>query len=387
MLAAERLIARVAWNGEAITAVRIDSTRRPDALRLFVGRPAPQAIDDLPRVFAICSGAQRVAAGEALAAADRATVFEATGRTGEIVLAAECAHESLGNLLLRLPRHAGEPPRVGDYAALHRAVASLKAATVGAIGVAPGGVVVDAARDVAGTLDELLERRVLGLPAASLARYDDPGTLRAALRAGGGWAAGWLDRLWDRPGAGVASARLRLPDADALAADIAPALIADPTYARAPRWRGRVAETGTYAREAGHAAVQEAWRRHGGSPAVRLLARLIEVSRLPARLRACADGEPVEPWIRACSLGGGRGIAAVESARGVLVHYLSVAQGRIVDWRMVAPTEWNFHPDGAYVAGLIGITAGTREAVLDCATLWADALDPCVAFETEVVGA
>ncbi len=82
--------------------------------------------------------------------------------------------------------------------------------------------------------------------------------------------------------------------------------------------------------------------------------------------------------------GPGTGFAVAETARGALFHYARVEQGRIADYRIVAPTEWNFHPRGAFRAGLLGFRATDPETVKHRATRWALALDPCVPFDIAV---
>ena len=53
-------------------------------------------------------------------------------------------------------------------------------------------------------------------------------------------------------------------------------------------------------------------------------------------------------------------------------------------YRIVAPTEWNFHPRGAFSRGLAGIPARNEEEVRRAAALLAHALDPCVAYDLRV---
>ncbi|WP_319381231.1 hypothetical protein, partial [Thiomicrorhabdus sp.] len=36
----------------------------------------------------------------------------------------------------------------------------------------------------------------------------------------------------------------------------------------------------------------------------------------------------------------------VETARGRLYHLAHVESGKVTDYAICAPTEWNFHPDG-----------------------------------------
>jgi Ni,Fe-hydrogenase I large subunit len=77
----------------------------------------------------------------------------------------------------------------------------------------------------------------------------------------------------------------------------------------------------------------------------------------------------------ALPLGGGQAIAWCEMARGLLLHWVQLdAQHRVQDYRVLAPTEWNFHPEGALAQAL------TQLNPTDAAAAWclASAYDPCV---------
>jgi hypothetical protein len=69
----------------------------------------------------------------------------------------------------------------------------------------------------------------------------------------------------------------------------------------------------------------------------------------------------------------------------LLVHWIRLEDGprqadaaRAQSYRVLAPTEWNFHPDGALARAL-------REGRLDAerTRLAAVALDPCIGFDVE----
>jgi len=77
----------------------------------------------------------------------------------------------------------------------------------------------------------------------------------------------------------------------------------------------------------------------------------------------------------ALNLGHGQAIAWVEMARGLLLHWVQLdADGKVADYRVVAPTEWNFHPEGALARALRVLPAE------DTASAWilAAAYDACV---------
>jgi coenzyme F420-reducing hydrogenase alpha subunit len=163
---------------------------------------------------------------------------------------------------------------------------------------------------------------------------------------------------------------------------VLPELERDQNFAVLPRWRGAPAETGALARMAGHPLISTLLEREGSTIFVRLLARLLEAVELCESMGA-VDQHP--PWLESASLGAGAGVAWVQTARGMLIHRLALdTEGKVADYRIVAPTEWNFHPQGAYTCGLTGQPAATPDEARAAAELLLLALDPCVAYEVEL---
>ena len=148
---------------------------------------------------------------------------------------------------------------------------------------------------------------------------------------------------------------------------IATALAADTDFALRPQWQGACAETGVWSRlrqRQAAPAISSAWSR--------LQARWIELLELIS--------EPTDPPVALLSsgalpLGDGQAIAWCEMARGLLLHWVQLdEQHRVQDYRVLAPTEWNFHPDGALAQAL------TQLDPADAAAAWCltSAYDPCV---------
>lgn len=150
--------------------------------------------------------------------------------------------------------------------------------------------------------------------------------------------------------------------------DIAQAMATDPDFVQRPLWRGQCAETGTWTRLSRQAQYdtlhQNAWNRLG--------ARWMDLVNITASSDEYRDF-PLDSG--ALPLGEGQAIAWCEMARGLLLHWVQLdPQGRVVDYRVLAPTEWNFHPDGALAHALAALPAH------DTAAAWclAAAFDPCV---------
>lgn len=359
-----RLEFDIVWDGRQIVDTRLRSTRLVVACRVLEGRSAEEASRLVPLLFSVCGRAQAVAAAVAIGAARGIELDAASRRESERAIAAECLHEYARRLFIDLPALLGEAARPGDLADLRRRMAA-------AAGEAEW-------LDIAADAEALFAQRVFGMPARDWLALDEA-RFERWLQDGALPSARMLGRL---RGFDVGRPHDFLPwlDESALLADIAPALAAETTFAAKPLWRGRPAETGAASRQRlqPRIARELAW----GGLSARLLARLMELAALPAQLR-----HPQAVGVRGVAAEAGVGLAAVETARGTLIHCVALEGERVARYAIVAPTEWNFHPQGAFARGLAGATAHSESEACQAAALLAHALDPCVAFETRVVHA
>jgi hypothetical protein len=169
-----------------------------------------------------------------------------------------------------------------------------------------------------------------------------------------------------------------LPPLDA--AWFARRLAADPDFGGAPTLDGTPAEVGAFAARR-HPLIGEAAAHWGPALASRLLAAALDVAvvaaRLPEAAAAVMDDDPVAVDLT----GAGQGAGVVETARGPLSYYVDVVDACVRVLRSVAPTEWNFHADGPFMAALAAAPA-VRDP-LSAARLLAASFDPCVPFRIE----
>jgi coenzyme F420-reducing hydrogenase alpha subunit len=149
-----------------------------------------------------------------------------------------------------------------------------------------------------------------------------------------------------------------------------------------PMWDGAPRETSPLSRTHRRPPVEALKTERSYGVGARLAACLLELSQIPARMLALLD----ETWPEAPGAGGGLGVAQVEAARGLLVHAVEMEGGKVARYRILAPTEWNFHPEGAVAQGLRHIAegGGGREARAFLARLFVMSADPCVGAEVRV---
>lgn len=378
----------LSWDGSNISRVAIRSSRPLLASRLLEKKTPVVAQFLVPMLFSICGRAQAVAAACAVDAAQGRTVTPDVARQRELLVAAECVHEYLWRVVLDWPALEGEAADVPEFAVVRR---RLYAAIVRASGHprwwdSPWeDATADIWSDVATGVATFLSNGVFGVPPERWLEIRSLPDFEHWLDIAGTQPARLLRSVWQAPPVGrSATAFLPWLDDTALAQRLAPHIAADAHYARAPHWNGAPAETGALARSAQEVLVGAALALHGNSAAVRLLARLRELAQLTQRIQQLSRGEPCVAWARAVTVGAGAGCGAVDTARGMLVHHVDIERARIGRYRIVAPTEWNFHPRGAFAAGLQGHAAVSIAEVEWAARLLAHALDPCVAYEVSV---
>jgi uptake hydrogenase large subunit len=170
----------------------------------------------------------------------------------------------------------------------------------------------------------------------------------------------------------------------ALAAVVAPALQRDPQFPRAPTWGGTPVETGAWPRVRTQPLVAAVAAKCGNSVATRMLARMVELAALVDGGIAGGGSADVPAPVGAWSLAPDEGMAAVQTARGLLIHRARLAGGRVAEYQIVAPTEWNFHPDGAFPRGIVGLAAPDEPTLVRHAHLAVQALDPCIACRIDI---
>ncbi|SMF97734.1 Nickel-dependent hydrogenase [Methylomagnum ishizawai] len=343
-----RLELAAVWDGAVVVDIAIRNSR-PEASKLLRGRTPEQALAAVPLLFGVCRHGQTQAARAALALAGGAAIPQ----DGATAIAAEAAQEHLWRLLVDWPTALDLPVDRALFASWYQRL---------------NGVVAQGAWNGSGAeFARFCEQRLLDRAAAAWLMGRDGGRLGPA-----SLCAPLLAALETE--ARLPTATPTLPcglDAQAYYAGMAPDW--SQAFPRLPVWQGRPAETGALARWP--------WLRTGGGLAARVRARLADLALLA--LEATGRVLP-QTRVSAFSPEPGVGFAAVETARGLLVHQVRLGQGRIDDYRIVAPTEWNFHPDGAFRDGLLGFRADDAEAVRRRAGHLALALDPCVPFNIAV---
>jgi hypothetical protein len=312
---------------------------RADPSPVFIGLAPDEAATLAGRLFSLCPMAQSLAAQAAGEAALGIEVDAVRGRERALKLLCERLGEMLRASLLDWPGDA--PPATEDISRLREALKALRELPQ------TGGVYeqLDVLTAAIHDLNSMFARQ------NAEAHADEAHWELAALAP---------DYLGSADNVAVFEAMTR-----------------DGDFSRAPALPGRCAETGAAARQ----------RAPGGSLAARLAARRADMAATLDAIRALlAGGAAPEGLLSAQGETSGWGFAAADSARGRLYHALRLDSAeRIADYRIVAPTEWNFHPDGPLARLLRGARIGAGAAAKRRIERLAFVFDPCIRACAEVL--
>ena len=376
---AGELVLRIVWDGRAVTSVHVRSTRPLLAERLLAGRRIDDALATVPLLFTVCRHAQRAAAASAATAAG-GSVASNDASLHDVAVALETLQEHLAHVLMAMPRALGYEAPIDAVADVRRRGASLLR------DVERECLSAAALQGCVTAMEACARRDVYAMPSIEWASLRSLEDLRAWSACRSTLPARIVDDLLRDDAAACDRHGAALTAVDGVLSEIARALTHDADFPRTPTLRGAPAETGAFARWREHPLIQDVMARSGGVVTTRFVARLLELARLVATLADDGMADRGSP-MQTLAVGPGEGVAAVETARGMLVHRACVRDDCVTQYQIVAPTEWNFHPGGVAVHALAAIAGRTPQDVERRATAIAEAFDPCVGYRVEVADA
>lgn len=359
--------------------VRVDYHQPVQVGRLLRGKAPQTALQILATVYSVCGNAQCHAATLALEAAQDIGHDAATARSRAVMTALETWRETLLRIVLEWPTASGGEPDAATAREAMRLLPRMKEALFGegdpfAIGLRrepdtrAALAIIGEAERLAGelVLGEASEQFLARRGHVGLIDWSEAHATPAAHFVRTLVARGWMDE------AAVDATALGMPA----------------EQAEVGRWLANAAagrdlevgilpETTPFSRRRHDPAIASL-QSHGLG--ARYAARLAELARLPLEMRDLALGE-ARPGAVSASVDG-HGAAIVEAARGVLAHVARVEDGVVADYRIISPTDWNFHQRGIAAQCLAALGDGSDRG--DLAHLVVRAIDPCVAYEMRI---
>ncbi len=378
-----RLDIHLSIAGTAVQAVSIHSSRPVLAADVFRHRRIEECQEMLPLLFSVCAVAQACAGVRACEGALGLPSVPAVECLRERLVHAETVREHLWRILLDWPSFTGAGPDRAAMAEAVRIQGDLRRELdpegtlfkAGACAVVTGGTVAEALSE---RLRGLLHRTVFGMPPQQWLALAEEGVLAAWAERRETVSAALFDDLMAQGMQGVGACHVAaLPGLDPRHLERA---MGDAEYLHRPHCAGTCRETSSLTRT--RSPLLERLRAaYGNGLLVRLTARLSELAQLAGRL---VPGQE-DSWVatEAGRVSSFVGIGQVAAARGQLAHRVELDGECIASYRILAPTEWNFHPRGV-VARTLGGLRGAPGQLERQARLLINAIDPCVGYDLTI---
>ena len=381
----------------AVVAVTMRGGRRLQPAALLSGRSVADALALLPQIFTLCASAQREAALAAVAP-QRAYDLSAGWQSRQQLRWLEGVRELLWRIWLIWPTRLGAAPEAAPVRQLQQIEQQFQtlisavtepwqlpdAATAQ---VVPSPIDRDQAQRLCDALQQLLQQRLFGIAPARWLQLPDESALRHWAATTDSVAAALLRRLLRKGWAAVGNAPVALlPTLDIAQLQTH---FATPHFTAEPQWQGRCYETSTLAHQ-GMALLSALRERYGNGLLPRLVARLATIADTYGKLlqsvrdQGAGGGCVARPLLTTAALPAGAGdqgtIGAAVAARGLLLHRVALAGQQVSAYQIVAPTEWNFHPQGV-AAQALATLQGDVATVTEQATWLIELIDPCIAHQ------
>jgi coenzyme F420-reducing hydrogenase alpha subunit len=377
---------------QRVDRVNIRSSRPLQLPLVFESKPVEDALRMLPMLYSVCATAQAQAAVMACRQAMGVSIEPKVSMAESMLVWCETGREHLWRILIDWPTFCGESPEPDLLKDLPKLMRQAKAACFDQVDQAftlQPELKLDAEglQQIIDYLSQTSQQAVFGESPQAWYEIESADDFHRWIDSRVTMPARLLAAIKEESIGGLGGSESQ-PIPDFEAEEIGQRL--RDAYANqfvaTPDWNGEPCETTALTRQAHHPLIKALKDEYGNGLITRMAARLLELASIPSllleKLNGLLGGE-LQATARARLEGTGIGI--VEAARGRLTHKVSVHDGLIRQYQIVAPTEWNFHPDGLVSRGLQGLKVDDEAAFYRQASLFINAVDPCVGYQLELV--
>jgi coenzyme F420-reducing hydrogenase alpha subunit len=233
-------------------------------------------------------------------------------------------------------------------------------------------------------LEQQLQNLLLGFKCNAESVFKDMNSFNNWLKVGKSQGATFLNYLLQHQLNKIGNIEaFHLPDLDPK--NISDFLYND-AYIQQPNYQDITYETTPYSRQSNHQLIKQLVNINGNGVFTRAASQLLEVFELLNKVKCNYRNIETEiisynfqfPVLETSAL------VQLEAARGRLVHQLSIKDEKIKSYQILAPTEWNFHPEGVLNHMIRSLNFTDKEDLISKVKLLVNAVDPCVGYSVEI---
>ncbi len=163
-------------------------------------------------------------------------------------------------------------------------------------------------------------------------------------------------------------------------------LMQSTNFIKQPSYQDTIYESTPYSRQSNHPLIKQLFGIYGNGLFTRAVAQLLEVFELLNNIQTNYTNIEFEKIsYESQSFGAeSKSLVQLEAARGRLFHQIFAADGKIKSYQILAPTEWNFHPQGVLSRMIETVKYKSEQDLVNQIKLLVNAVDPCVGYRIEI---
>jgi len=372
------------------TRCQISSSRPLQASHVFTGKTIDQTLTMIPLLFNICSKAQAVTVVRAIESAKQTLATPQIESTREALIALESLREQALRVAMDWPtfiRVAPESPLLSHIAmGISKIMKSLETSQSLKYLAFSSKVLSRKTQDITKgqslewkTFSETLSKGIFGSStttwlASDLDEWANQEQTQAASFIH------WLSqKTWKNAGESTITQLPAIDDSALLSV-----LLAEQhQFTSQPIWKNQCHELSwfTHKQHNKQNLIAKNKALKGNGIFSRMVARLVEI----ANLMTVLDDFFIHHETLTAPKSSAKGLAHSHAARGRLSHYINVENNTVKKLLILAPTEWNFHPQGVTQDSLCRLQADNERDLRQQAELLIHAIDPCVGYKLNMV--
>lgn len=383
---ADHIVLKLVTKKNRIEDVHIASNRTTMAARILEGKSPQEACAFVPLLFSLCGTAQHHAALTAMEQALGYVPSPAHKTARHLLLLAEGIAEHTTRLLIDWAELGGQEKNINQIRDIRQTLASFKSLIFTESGqdkIGGGTLAPDMTKlsSEFSRLRTIIQSEIFKITPREFADLPNRDALENWISTTDSLPARCL-KQWQKDGLSdiiwpLAQGLMDFPEEIALHMD---AENAD-QFITYPTWDRRPCQTGALMRHLSHPFLRQA--NHNALSY--FYAKLIDLAVMIEDFEKNISGLKQDDDLYHTKATY-KGYAQIEAVRGQLSHrvWINPQNDTIARYRILAPTEWNFHPNGILKQALIGVESADKNKLKQIAQINVLALDPCVACRVDI---
>lgn len=372
--------------------IELNSSRPLQVTKLFIGKTPEQTLDMLPLLFSICGVAQSHAALSAIEQNLGCSRNKKLDTARNILVLVENTKEHLCRTFLDWPKLFDVDNNVKNMAYLSQMINKFKATLfVSSDAFSLSSQLSPTFKDTNYLIDKLeqyLQDNVFCIPLENWLQVNSSQALSNWAQHCDSIAANSIQYLYQHNwlAAGLSDHQPLPVLDDQFLTEAFDAVNAEQFIAQ-PQWQGQCCETTCLTRQYQQALIKALSDEFNNGLMTRWAARLVELAKLPQQLRSHLSqlNQAHEYDVNIENTSTSFGLSQVEAARGRLIHRVNIEHGLVNHYQILAPTEWNFHPQGLVAKTLDSLIKNNKAAELEkLSHIMINAIDPCVGYQLRI---